>query len=86
MTAAPRVHPRVAWQTLAGSVVIVDLERGLSLELNETGSFIWERLARGQAEGLPLALSERFSVTAEEAEAAAGRFLATMRERGLLEG
>jgi hypothetical protein len=39
--------PHVVAETLDGEATIVDLENGTYYALNESGSFIWERLTRG---------------------------------------
>ncbi len=79
-----KVHPRVAWQVVAGEAVLVDLDRGRALGLNPAGSFLWPHLADRSESDLARELQERFALTAEQARADVATFLASLRERGFL--
>ena len=56
------------------------------LTLNETGAFLWRALQQpATAETLTAALLDEYEVTAEKAAADVERFLAALREKGLLD-
>jgi hypothetical protein len=79
------IHPRVAWQVLDGEAILIDLDRGRSLGLNETGSFLWPRLAASSEEDLVSALLAEFDVTPEAARRDVNAFLQQLRERGFVQ-
>jgi Coenzyme PQQ synthesis protein D (PqqD) len=80
-----RIHPRIAWQAVAGEVVLVDLEGSRSLGLNPTGSFVWSRLeSRSEAE-LASDLAGAFSVSRDQAATDVTAFLSFLRARGYVE-
>lgn len=80
-----RIHPRVAWQVLDGEAVLIDLDRGQTLGLNETGSFLWSRLTQHDEPALARALAETYQVGEEEARADVAAFLELLRARGFVE-
>ena len=56
------------------------------MTLNESGAFLWRRLELGaDVAALTAALLEEYEVTAEKAAADAASFVATLREKGLLD-
>ena len=56
------------------------------MTLNESGAFLWRRLEMGaDVAALTAALLEEYEVTAEKAAADAACFVATLREKGLLD-
>jgi hypothetical protein len=79
------IHPRAAWQVLDGEAVLIDLDRGRSLGLNETGSFLWPRLPSSTEEDLVSALLAEFDVTPEKARLDVNAFLLQLRERGFIQ-
>jgi hypothetical protein len=81
-----RPHPRVAWQVVDGQAVLMDLERGQALGLNETGSHLWPRL-EGRTEGqLAEELAGAFTVEVERAREDVASFIDLLRHRGFIEG
>ncbi len=77
--------PHVVAETLDGEATIVDLESGTYYALNESGSFIWERLAHGSepaevADGL----ASTYELDAQRATEAVEGLLAELSERGLV--
>lgn len=61
--------PHTAWRRVEEESIVLDLNTSVYYSLNDTASFIWERLGKGET--LPViaaALAEEFDV--EEAEAA----------------
>ncbi len=80
-----RIHPRVAWQVLDGEAVLIDLDGGRTLGLNETGSFLWSRLGRGDETALARDLAESYQVTEEQAREDVRAFLELLRGRGFVE-
>ena len=81
---ALRINPRVAWQMVAGEAVLIDLDRGHVLGLNDTGSFLWKRLTERSEAELAIDLAAHFDVDAARAQADVQAFLADLRTRGYL--
>lgn len=79
------IHPRVAWQVLDGEAILIDLDQGRSLGLNETGSFLWPRLPSSSEDDLVSALLAEFDVTPEQARLDVRAFLLQLRERGFVQ-
>ena len=79
-------HPRVAWQVIDGQAVLMDLDKGLALGLNRTGSFLWPRLEGRREEDLAAELSAAYAVEPDRAREDVRSFLDLLRQRGLLEG
>jgi hypothetical protein len=80
-----RIHPRVAWQLLDGDVVLIDLDKGNAVGLNETGSFLWSRITQADEAGLVRDLSATFDVAPARAEQDVRAFLGFLEERGFVE-
>lgn len=80
-----KAHPRVAWQQLEGNVVLLDLEHGRALGLNETGSFLWTRLDGASGDSLAEALATNFRLEPSRAHEDVDAFLDTLEQRGFLE-
>ena len=80
-----RAHPRVAWQQLESRVVLLDLDRGRALGLNETGSFLWTRLEDGSEDALAAELASSFDVEPSQARRDAVGFIRELEQRGFLE-
>jgi len=80
-----KAHPRVAWQVIDGQAVLMDLERGRVLGLNETGSFLWPRIEAQDEEELTRELSGAYAVEVERARTDVTEFLGLLRERGFIE-
>lgn len=75
---------------VAGQTVVLpsgdDLDLNMMITLNETGKFLWERIADGaQAEALVEALLEEYDVDAATAQASVERFVGKLQENGFLE-
>jgi hypothetical protein len=79
------IHPRVAWQVLDGEAILMDLDRGRTLGLNATGSFLWPRLSSSSEEELVGALLAEFDVSPERARSDVQSFLGQLRERGFIQ-
>jgi hypothetical protein len=79
------IHPRVAWQVLDGQAVLIDLERGVALGLNQAASFLWPRLDGRDEDALAEALASEFDVGPERARADVAAFVSWLRSRGFLE-
>jgi hypothetical protein len=82
-----RVRPSkgLAWQTIEGEAVLLDLTRGRSLGLNETASVIWSLLPDHDDEAIAAELVRRFDVSPERARADVTRLLGRLLERGVVE-
>ena len=65
--------------------MVLDIQRGRVLRLNVTGSFIFERLQRGEPETQIIdGISQHFLVSHEVAEADVTEFLNSMEQEGLI--
>ncbi len=80
-----KIHPRVAWQLVDEEAVLVDLDNGRALGLNETGSFLWSRIESMPEADLARELCSAFEVDQNQARADVASFVGMLRERGLLE-
>jgi hypothetical protein len=79
------IHPRVAWQVLDDEAILIDLDRGRTLGLNEAASFLWPRLPSSSEEDLVGALVAEFDVTPQNARRDVHTFLLQLRERGFVQ-
>jgi predicted DNA-binding transcriptional regulator len=82
-----RVRPSrgLAWQTIEGEAVLLDLSHGRSLGLNETASVIWSLLPDHDDEQIARELARRFDVSAERARGDVACLIRRLLERGLVE-
>ena len=66
--------------------VVLDIQRGRVIRLNVTGSFIFGRLQQGDPESIIVdAMSQRFCVSRDIAEADLNEFLNSMECEGLIQ-
>ncbi len=79
-----RISQRVAWQRIAGEVVVVDLVAGRALGLNATGTLLWPLLTSTSDDELVHELMRHFDVDEATAEADVTEFLADLERRGLI--
>lgn len=79
-----QVHPRVAWQLLDGRAVLIDLERATALGLNDSASFLWQRLDGREPPALAAELAREFEVEPEQARRDVDEFVGLLRARGFL--
>jgi predicted DNA-binding transcriptional regulator len=82
-----RVRPArgLAWQTIDGEAVLLDLARGRSLGLNETATVVWSLLPDHDDEEIAAEIARRFEVDLDRARADVGELLAGLVERGVVE-
>jgi len=73
----------LAWQTIDGEGVVLDLERGRSIGLNPVAALVFSLLETHGEEPIAVEVAEQFEVTLERARGDVARFLALLRERGL---
>ena len=74
------------WREVEGRIVVIT-EDGRELVINPAGSVLWHLLAAGtDRNGLQARLIELFGIDALRAQQDVEAFLASLRERGLLEG
>jgi outer membrane protein assembly factor BamB len=77
--------PHVVAETLDGEATIVDLENGTYYALNESGSFIWERLTRGsEPTDVAAGLASTYELDPERATEAVEELLVELSEHGLI--
>ena len=79
-----RIDPRVAWQTVDGEGVVMDLVNGEVLGFNPVGSYVWSLLADHDEAEVVSAVCARYTVGEEEARTDVRAFLAHLRDRQLL--
>jgi hypothetical protein len=73
----------LAWQTVDGEGVVLDIERGRSIGLNAAGALVFSLLETHDEEGIAEELAGQFEVSRERARADVFRFLSLLRQRGL---
>jgi Coenzyme PQQ synthesis protein D (PqqD) len=80
---------RVAWNNLAGQVLILEMENSQYFRLNRAGGVLWEHVASApgpvSSEQLIQVLVDAFGITEERAAADVTVFLDRMSSFGLLE-
>lgn len=74
----------IAWQNVAGEVVIIDLKSGTAVGLNGTAGEIWTALENDESDAIARNLSERFSIPVDQARSDVDEFVAEMLARGFL--
>jgi hypothetical protein len=79
-----RLAPELAWQSIDGESVVIDLPKRRVLGLNSTGSFIWSRIGRASEEEIATELAREFDVEEARARSDVREFLARLRDRGFL--
>jgi hypothetical protein len=92
MARPPRRSRDVVDRRVAGETFLVPIRGCLAdlkglYALNAVGSFLWERIdGQTDAGGLARAVAEAFEVAPEVAAVDTAELLATLQERGLIEG
>jgi hypothetical protein len=81
---ALRLAPGIAWQTIDGEGVVIDVEHGRSLGLNRAGALILALLEGHDEEVIARELCRQFRVGQDEARADVAGFLTALREAGLV--
>lgn len=81
-----RIAPELAWQVVDGEGVIVDLARRSMLGLSPSAAFIWARIDTATEDEIAVDLARAFDVDDVRALADVRRFVAMLRERGLVVG
>ncbi|HKP91623.1 MAG TPA: PqqD family protein [Thermoleophilaceae bacterium] len=77
----------VEWRESDGELIAIDLRASEYISTNATGTRLWRALAEGtDREGLVRVLLDAYEVDEATAAADVDRYLATLRERGLLDG
>jgi hypothetical protein len=79
-----RLAPDLAWQTIDGEGIVVDLPRRRLLGLNPSASFIWARIGTSSEEEIVAELARAFDVGEEQARSDVSAFLSRLRERGFV--
>lgn len=74
------------WREIEGQVVVLDGRTWEYISVNETGRALWDLLVEGTTrEGLVAFLLENYEVSLEMAQADVEAFLATLRDKDLLQ-
>ncbi|MEA2828067.1 MAG: hypothetical protein QOG43_2506 [Actinomycetota bacterium] len=77
----------VAWREIDGEVVLLDLKASVYISVNATGTVLWKLLAPGATRSeLIGGLMSTFGVDEGQAAVDVDAFVASCRERRLLEG
>jgi hypothetical protein len=77
----------VAWTDVDGEIVALDEDAAVYLAANSAGALLWRALAHGATRAaLSQVLVDSYGISAERAEADTDAFLASLRERALLDG
>jgi len=79
-----RIAPELAWQTIDGEGIVVDLPRRRLLGLNPVGSFIWARIGRVSEDEICAEVATAFEVEEAQARRDVRAFFARMQDRGFL--
>ena len=79
-----RIDPRVAWQTVDGQGVVMDLVNGRVLGLNAVGSLVWSLLPDHDEPAIVDAVCGRFEVDADQARRDLREFLDALRSKQLV--
>lgn len=75
------------WREVEGELVALDVDAAEYIAANRAGATIWRKLAESATrEELVAALVARFEVDETTAAGDVDRFVATLRERNLLDG
>jgi len=74
----------VAWQTIDGEGVVLDLDGGRSFGLNPAAALVFSLLETHGEEEIVAEVARRFEVSAEEARADVTAFMSVLRGRGLV--
>ena len=74
----------VAWQMIGPEAVLVDVDSGTTLGLNETGSFIWKRLGSLDEAEIASELATEYRIPVEDAVQDVCEFLDLLRSRGFV--
>jgi len=78
-------NPILAWREIDGEIVIVSPNDSVLHELNETGSFVWNRLdGRRPAAEIAASLAAEYDVRAEDALGDIETLLGELASRQLL--
>lgn len=76
----------LTWSTIDGEVVALEACAGEYLTANETGTVLWEALARGATRtDLVVALCETYGIDTARAGADVDAYIEELAARGLLE-
>lgn len=87
MTAELRLRSAdLAWRTVDDEMIAIDVRDSTYLTANDSGALLWNALAAGTTkDALADSLVAAYGIDADAAAADVERFLAELRERGLLD-
>ncbi|MFC1540365.1 PqqD family protein, partial [Gemmatimonadota bacterium] len=76
----------IPWRIIEGEAIVVEVDRGEIIHLNETGAEIWNVLdGQKTVSDIITHIRNEFEVTEEVAERDTGEFLGQLIDLGLLE-
>jgi hypothetical protein len=78
------IDPRVAWQTIDGQAILMDLAQGHVLGLNPVGTLVWTLLPDLEEDAIAREVARQFDVEAARASHDVRGFLDVLRERRLV--
>jgi len=80
------LNQRYSWKKLAAGCIILDVEQGSYLTMNETASAIWDGIVSGKAEAdIAGALAGDYAISLNQAQADVRETLGTLVQEGVLE-
>ena len=78
------IEPRVAWQTVDGQAIVMDLAHGQVLGFNPVGSLIWSLLADHDEPAIAEEVGRRFDVDPKRALEDVRAFVTLLRDKHLI--
>lgn len=81
-----KISESVAWQAVGDEVILIDLNNGTTLGLNETGGMIWSAVTTSSLDEIAESLADKYGVDREATAADVKEFIAEMQRRGFVVG
>lgn len=79
-----RPDPATAWQIVGGEAIVLNVESGRAVGLNEVATFIWPQLEKLDTDQLAEAIVREFNVDLATARADLATFVDRLVKEGLL--
>ncbi len=74
----------IAYRRIQDEMVLVDPSKNILLRLNETASYIWERLESMSTQAIAQAIEDEFDVSQSAAKKDVDKFIALLLEKNLI--
>ncbi|MHB0971492.1 MAG: PqqD family protein [Thermoanaerobaculia bacterium] len=79
-----RIATHVAWQSVGGETIVVDLSTGNTMGLNATASLIWTAIESTPPESIAARLSDLYGIDLSTTIRDVNEFVDDMKRRGLI--